>query len=80
MKDVYKRQALRHLDGRRQFVSNRIDRIRDSLGSGTEITVTPALVDLIGVDHRFMPVDFVYIIGIDLSLIHIYVVTPCRSM
>ena len=57
--------ALRHLDGRRQFVSNRIDRIRDSLGSGTEITGTPALVDLIGVDHRFMPVDFVYIIGID---------------
>ena len=33
------------------------------LGSGTEITGTPALVDLIGVDHRFMPVDFVYIIA-----------------
>ena len=59
------RVALRHLDGRRQFAGNRIGRIRDSPGSGTEITGTPALVDLIGVDHRFMPVDFVYVIGID---------------
>lgn len=49
----------------RQFTRNRIGRFRYGLRSGTQVASTSAFVDIIGIDHRLMPVSLVNIIRID---------------